>query len=130
MTNKPRPVSPWTINLFFIIGIISSISFRVIILFQNIEPSWVRPTWYAGVIGYFLFFMYRYYISEKRRKAIKEYGLIEKISEGKTLTPEEIEVSAYIMKSIVKSRENINYFFIFILSFIVIAIDIAMTLSR
>jgi len=123
---KPKSVSPWVINLFFIIGLIASISFRIIIIFQNIEPAWVRPTWYTGVIGYFLFFLYRYRISEKRTKAIKDFDLIEKMSKGKPLTEDDREVAVYIMKSIVKSRENVNYFFIFILSFIVITVDIIM----
>ena len=55
----PKPV----IIGFFVLGLLSSVAFRAIILFQKFNPGWVRPIWNFGVIGYMLFFMYRYSIS-------------------------------------------------------------------
>ncbi len=128
MKQKPRTVPKFIINLFFIIGIISAIAFRIIIVFENVARQWVRPIWYIGVIGYLIFFLYRYYISEKRRNAVRDFDLINKISNGQKLTEDEKEVSIYLLKSILKSKENINYLIIFILSFIVVAFDIILAL--
>ena len=56
-----------------------AIAFRAIIVLQHLEPSWVRPVWYTGTAGYVLFFLYRYHITRKRKKAVEDFQLIEKI---------------------------------------------------
>lgn len=121
---KPHTLPPSVIYCFFALGIISAIAFRVIIVFQHIEPSWIRPVWYVGVLGYMVFFFYRYYITEKRKKAIEDFQLIEKVKANACLTDEDREVVIYILSSIRKSPENVNYFIIFLLSIIAIIVDI------
>ena len=49
----PKPVMVG----FFLLGLLSSVAFRAIILFQKYQPTWVRPVWYFGVIGYLIFFL-------------------------------------------------------------------------
>lgn len=122
--NKPRTLPRFVIELFFIIGILSAIAFRIIIVFNNINPQWVRPVWYIGVIGYIFFFLYRYYISYKRKRTIKEYNLIEKLQTDDILSKEDRKMLEYLVSSIKKSRENINYLFIFVLSVIAVCIDL------
>lgn len=126
MKHVPETVSPHTIHFFFLVGLISSISFRLLIIFQHIAPALIRPTWYAGVIGYVIFFLYRYFISRKRKNAVKAYGLIGKIM-ASDLSEEDKRVSAYLLSSIQKSPENMNYFFIFSLSVVAIIFDIVLT---
>ncbi len=113
---KPHTLPPSVIYCFFALGIISAIAFRAIIVFQRLEPSWVRPVWYVGVLGYMVFFLYRYYISEKRKRAIESFELIEKVKANACLTDEDREVVIYLLSSIKKSPENVNYFIIFLLS--------------
>ena len=125
MRNKtPHTFPKHIIYGFFLVGIVSALAFRSIIVFQRLEPSWVRPVWYVGVLGYVGFFLYRYYISKKRKRAIKEYGLIEKVQANACLTEEEREVVTYLLSSIKKSREDINYLVIFLLSILAILADI------
>ncbi len=124
----PHTVSRSTVYGFFLLGLLSAVAFRVIIVFQHIEPSWVRPVWYAGVIGYLVFFLYRYAISRKRKKAIKEYGLIEKVKANACLSEEDREVVTYLLSSIEKSMEDVNYYIIFMLSILAIIADIVLSL--
>jgi CDP-diglyceride synthetase len=126
---KPHTLPPSIIYCFFALGIISAIAFRAIIVFQRLEPSWVRPVWYVGVIGYMVFFLYRYYISEKRKKAIENFQLIEKLKANACLTDEDREVVIYLLSSVRKSPENVNYFIIFLLSILAIIADIYFTLA-
>ncbi len=126
---KPHTLPPSIIYCFFALGIISAIAFRAIIIFQRIEPSWVRPVWYVGVIGYMAFFLYRYYISEKRKKVIENFQLIEKVKANACLTDQDREVVLYLLSSIRKSPENVNYFIIFLLSILAIVVDIYFALS-
>jgi hypothetical protein len=116
----PKPV----IFGFFLLGMLSSVAFRAIILFQKFSPGWVRPVWYFGVIGYMLFFMYRYGISLRRKRTIAQTNIIEKLKDGATLSPGDREAALYLLSSIQKSREDWNYLAIFVLSVVAIALDL------
>ncbi len=120
----PHTFPGYIIHGFFFIGLVSAVAFRSIIVFQRLEPAWVRPIWYVGVLGYIGFFLYRYTITKKRKGAIKEYKLIEKVQANACLSEEEREVVTYLLSSIKKSREDINYLVIFILSILAILADI------
>ena len=116
----PRPV----IIGFFLLGLLSSVAFRAIILLQKYSPDWVRPVWYCGVIGYLLFFMYRYYISQRRKRVIARTNVIEKIRDGNALTTDEREAALYLLRSVRASQEDWNYLAIFVLSIVAIALDL------
>ena len=120
----PHTFPGYIIHAFFFIGLVSALAFRSIIVFQRLEPSWVRPVWYVGVLGYIGFFLYRYSISKKRKRAIKEYELIEKVRANACLTDEDREVVTYLLLSIERSREDINYLVIFILSLLAVLADL------
>jgi hypothetical protein len=120
----PHTVPGYVSYGFFFLGMLSAIAFRAIVVFQRIEPSWVRPAWYAGVLGYIGFFMYRYAIARKRKHAIRDFGLIEKIKANACLEEEEREVVTYLLSSLKKSQEDINYLIIFLLSLLAILVDI------
>ena len=124
MQQTPQTVSPFVINLFFAIGLVSAFSFRILILFVYLRPEWFRFTWYVGIIGYTIFFLYRYRISQKRKKAVAEYHLIEKLEQEVDLGGEDRQVLIYLLSSIRNSRENINYLFIFVLSVLAVLLDI------
>lgn len=116
----PKPV----IIGFFLLGLFSSIAFRAIILLQKYSPGWVRPVWYFGVLGYMLFFMYRYYISQRRKRTIAHTDVIEKIRAGAALNQDEREAALYLLKSVRASQEDWNYLAIFVLSIAAIALDL------
>ncbi len=125
MDNKrPHTVPRFVIVGFFILGLISAVAYRAIVVIQHIEPRWVRPVWYIGTLGYLLFFLYRFSISRKRKHAIKQYQLIEKIKNNACLNDEDREVVVYLLQSLRKSMEDRNYFIIFILSIVAIVVDL------
>ena len=126
-SRPPHTVSPLVINLFFVIGIVSAFAFRVLVVLAHLQSPWFRPVWYVGVTGYFAFFLYRYLISRKRRQAVADYDLLGKLRRGDELSGEDREVLEYLLSSLVKSRENINYLVIFVLSILAVAADIVMT---
>jgi hypothetical protein len=120
----PHIVPRYIIYSFFALGLISAVAFRAIIVFQRVEPSWIRPVWYIGTIGYFLFFLYRYMITKKRKKAIEEFQLIEKVKTNACLTDEDREIVLYLLSSVKSSSEDLNYAIIFMLSILAIAADL------
>jgi len=119
-TILPKPV----IVIFFLLGVLSSVAFRAIILFQKFSPGWVRPVWYFGVIGYLLFFMYRYGISLRRKRTIAQFDIIEKLKTGAMLSSEDREAALYLLRSVQKSREDWNYLAIFVLSIAAMTLDL------
>jgi hypothetical protein len=124
MSIAPKIIPKPVIIGFFLLGLLSSVAFRAIIILQKYEPAWVRPVWYFGVIGYLLFFMYRYYISQRRKRTIAHTAVIEKIRTGTALNEDEREAALYLLKSVRASQEDWNYLAIFVLSIVAIALDL------
>jgi len=123
--NKTPKIIPKPIIIsFFLLGLLSSVAFRAIILLQKFSPLWVRPVWYFGVIGYMIFFMYRFGISLRRKRTIAQTSIIEKLKRGDSLSEGDREAALYLLSSVQKSREDWNYLAIFILSIAAIAFDL------
>jgi hypothetical protein len=122
--NAPHIVPKYVIYGFFAIGLISAVAFRAIIVFQHVAPAWLRPAWYTGTIGYFSFFLYRYMITRKRKKAIEEFQLIEKVRTNIALTETDRERVLYLLSSVKNSLEDINYAIIFFLSIVAVVADL------
>ena len=128
MTNPPKTVSPFVIYLFLVVGLLSAVAFRLLTIINTFSPSLMRPVWYFGVIGYIFFFAYRYHISEKRKNAIRANRLLEKIQSPGEISSEDRALIAYVLSSIIKSKENLNYLFIFALSIAAVGVDILLAL--
>ena len=124
MSAVPKTVPSFVVYLFLVIGLLSAVAFRLVTIINTFCPSLLRPVWYFGVIGYIFFFAYRYHISEKRKTAIRANRLLEKIQAPGEITGEDRALIAYVLASIIKSKENLNYLFIFILSIAAVAVDI------
>ena len=125
----PKTVSPWVIYLFLVIGLLSAVAFRLLTIINTFSPALMRPVWYFGVIGYIFFFAYRYHISEKRKNAIRANRLLEKIRGQGEISSEDRALIAYVLSSIIKSKENLNYLFIFVLSIAAVGVDILLALQ-
>ena len=112
------------IHLFFIIGLLSTLSIRLIIIAKYIDPALVRLFWYMGISGYIIFFAFRFHITTKRKNLIITHGIIPKINASKEFDENDKELIEYILSSIIKSKEHLNYLFIFASSFAAIMIDL------
>ncbi|MCE5195351.1 MAG: hypothetical protein LLF28_07905 [Nitrospiraceae bacterium] len=124
--HKPHVVPRYVTYLFFILGLLSAIAFRAVIIAQHIEPSLIRPIWYIGIFGYMLFFFYRFKITKKRKNAIRNFNLIEKVKANACLTDEDRDVVLYLLRSIKASPEDWNYMLIFTLSLIAVIADLVL----
>lgn len=112
----------------FILGLTTAIAFRIIIILQHVAPGWVRPVWYFAVVGNLAFFYYRYRIAGKRKRAVEEHGLIGRIEADACFSLAEREALVYLLRSIKRSPENLNYLIISVFSVAAICIDLMMVL--
>jgi hypothetical protein len=124
---KPTVQNRTVIYAVFITGLLAAIALRAIIVANHIDPYWVRPLWYFAVLGNFIFFYFRFKISLKRKKAIEDFKLLEKVTSDTCLDDESKDVVIYLLNSIKKSPENLNYLILFIFSILAIALDIILS---
>ncbi len=109
-----------------LLGLATSIAFRLLVIVNHVEPAWVRPIWYFAVLGNLVFFYYRFKVTKKRKRAIRKHHLIEKIQSGDVLNDKERNALVYLLRSIDKSPESFNYLIISVFSVVAIILDIAM----
>ncbi|MEW6219400.1 MAG: hypothetical protein AB1634_07670 [Thermodesulfobacteriota bacterium] len=120
----PRTLPLWVVNLFFVVGLVSALAFRLLIVVNHLAPALFRPIWYLGLVGYVAFFAFRYRISQRRRQAIDHFALLDRVQAGAPLSDAERQALLYVLGSVKKSRENWNYLVIFILSILAAAVDL------
>lgn len=121
---KPALPSKFIIYGAFTLGLSTAIAVRAIIVLDHLHPTWVRPVWYFAVLGNFVFFFYRYRVTEKRKNAIRKHQLLEKLSSRQILSDDDRDVLVYLLTSLKKSPENLNYLIIVAFSILAIAIDL------
>jgi amino acid permease len=117
----------WVIIGIFVLGMCCTFSFRVLMVLEHLQPSWVRPVWYFGVLGYVLFFYYQYKVSKRRRQTVKEFDLIDSLRNNEPMSEQQRQAATYVLKSVTESRERINYYVIYILSAMAVAADIILS---
>lgn len=120
----PKGYSMPVIKMYFWVGVVSAILLRTIIIADHYSGLAARVLWYAGVLGYLLFFSHRYDIAKRRVGVIKNLNLLEKIQTRKPLQEKDFEGLNYIMWSLSVSKERLNYLVIFAFSIIAIILSL------
>ncbi|MFA6253035.1 MAG: hypothetical protein WCV69_02090 [Patescibacteria group bacterium] len=106
-----------SIRLFYFwVGIIATFAYRVIIVLNFYSNTWVKISWYIGTIGFIVYYIHRFDISKKRSRVIIEHRLREKLDQPEKLNEADHKALAYILDTLVSSKEKWNNYFIFILS--------------
>ncbi|MBU1863421.1 MAG: hypothetical protein KKH94_07170 [Candidatus Omnitrophica bacterium] len=102
--------------IFFIIGLIATVAIRVVTVLMNISPVYGKISWYIGVGGFLLFFIYKFNINRALSLVIEKENLVEKARTQKSLSANEYNLIAEILCNLKLEKERINYFFIFVVS--------------
>ncbi|MDD4333254.1 MAG: hypothetical protein PHT51_04025 [Patescibacteria group bacterium] len=114
--------------LIFVVGVIATIAYRLVIILNYYSSFWVEVSWYIGTIGFIWYFGHRWRIEGRREKLIDELGLVKKIENGKTLNADDKTALVYILKGLSTSLAKWNYIAIFLFSFLAIAYAVYMDL--
>lgn len=113
---------------YFWVGIIATFAYRAIIFFSDANPVLLKASWYVGTVGFIVYFVHRYRISEMRAKTIEDFKLAEKVPTLSELTPDERAAMAYVFSTLRSRRERWNYMFIFASSIIALLAGIYLDL--
>lgn len=103
-------------DFYFWSGIVATFAYRIIIVLNFYSNFWVKVTWYIGTIGFIIYFIHRYQISDRRAKLIKDHQLREKIRQLSQINGEDREALDYILRTLVTTKEKWNSIFIFVMS--------------
>jgi hypothetical protein len=109
--------SPKPLRLFYFwAGVVATFAYRVIIVLNFYSTTWVKISWYIGTIGFIIYFIHRFDIAKRRSGLVVEHKLLEKLDNPDSLTEDDHQALAYILKTTVSSKAKWNYYVIFILS--------------
>jgi len=113
---------------FFVIGIVATLAYRIIIVLNFYNPLWVKISWYVGTIGFILYFGYLYNLQSKRADLATQYNLLEVVKKMKGIRKKQKEALGYIVKSNETSKAKYNSAVIFILSVLALITGIILDL--
>ncbi len=120
----PHRFPEWVTWLAFGLGLTGAISLRLILIAKAYRPELIDLFWYIGVGGNMIFFMFRSYVSARRRRTIEELDLLGKLERGAELSPTDLKALRYIVASVQVSKERWNYLVIFVCSLAAILWDL------
>ena len=115
--------------LIFVVGVIATIAYRLVIILNHYSQFWVEVFWYVGTIGFIWYFGHRFSVENRRDGLIKKLQLIEKIEAGELFNSEDKTALLYILKSLDTSLAKWNYIAIFVFSGLAIAYALYADLS-
>ncbi|MFH1825849.1 MAG: hypothetical protein ABH823_00970 [bacterium] len=116
--------------IFFGIGLVATVAIRIVTVLMDIEPLYGKIAWYIGVGGFFAFFIYKYLINRSLAKIIDQEKLIQLTKEQQPLSANQYNLLSAILCNIRSEKERINYFFIFAVSGLALAIALYFDLVK
>ena len=110
--------------VFLFIGVIATISVRVVNLVLSFGLFWPKFFWYIGVAGFFFYFLYKFKQDKLLRRELEKYQIHKKISNSQDLDAGDREFLRTMLCRMRSNKDAINYFFIFSSSAIVMILAI------
>jgi hypothetical protein len=108
----------------FVVGILATLAYRLIVVLNHYSALWVQIAWYIGTIGFVWYFAHRFNVEKRRDQVIEDLSLIKKVQESEVFGPEEKSALVYILKSLQTSLAKWNYIAIFVISSLALAYGI------
>lgn len=96
-TDKSKCKDSFTSWVFFIIGLIATIAIRIVTLMIHLDPFYGKISWYIGVGGFFIFFMYKFKILNERSRKIIQQDLLRKMEKKEQLTDDDFSLVRTIL---------------------------------
>ncbi|MBU1147418.1 MAG: hypothetical protein KKD11_03620 [Candidatus Omnitrophica bacterium] len=116
--------------VLFFIALIAVISLRAMPLVLGTNPVFAKSLWYIGVVGFFIFFVYKFRYDQILQRELDNTGLKDKLLNKKELSEHDQEVLGTIVCKLSSKKDKINYFFIFISSALALALAIYVDFIR
>jgi len=116
-----EPMASWVL---FFIALIAVISLRAVNIFLDQNLLIAKALWYIGVLGFLIFFVYKFRYHQVLHRELRNTGLVDKLLYNKELSVHDREVLGTIVCKLSSKKDKINYFFIFISSLLALILAI------
>lgn len=110
-------LSSW---IYLFIGLLATISVRMVTLVLGFGQFWAKACWYVGVAGFFIYFLHKFQQEQAMRGHIARSGIVERVACKKPLRDSDYATLETILCGFKTSKDRINYFVIFVSSIIVL----------
>ncbi|MDP8253380.1 MAG: hypothetical protein P9X27_03165 [Candidatus Kaelpia aquatica] len=104
---------------FFFLALSATISIRAVNFFLEIYPVIVKTLWYSGIVGFLLFFAYKFRKDNILQRELKKSNLIDKVLLKQEFNQYDYEIVGALLCKLSSRKDKINYFFIFFTSVLV-----------
>ena len=101
------------VKVFFIIGIIATIAYRIIIF---TDEALTQILWYIGTVGFILYFWHRAEVQKKRSDMVRDNSLITVVDNIKRIDVKKKQALMYLVRTARTSKARWNSLVIFWLS--------------
>ncbi len=103
---------------YFVIGIIAAFSIRLVAAFMDYNVLYAKIAWYIGVVGFLIFFLYKFNVDTARSRLIRESAIIAKLHRKEPLLEDEYRLLGAVLCALTSNKDRINHFVIFSTSII------------
>ncbi len=124
MKEKIKNLGSSTRFSFFLIGIIATLAYRIIIVLNFYNPLWVKISWYIGTVGFIIYFGHRFDAQTRRIKLIEDYELNKVVKKVKGITSLQKKALMHVIITTYTSKSRWNSALIFLLSILALIIGI------
>lgn len=121
------PVISW---VFFFIMLIAVISIRAVNVALEFSPLAAKAFWYTGIIGFIIFFAYKFRYDHALHQELDRTKLSDKLLRKERLADHDYEVLGTILCKLSSRKDKINYFLIFFFSGVALALAVYVDFFR
>jgi len=107
---------PFISWVFFSVALVATIAIRAVNVALAYNSVWAKVLWYVGVVGFLIFFAYKFRYDNGLHMELKKTGLADKLLNKSALGDHDYEVLGTIVCKLSSKKDKINYFFIFFFS--------------
>jgi hypothetical protein len=115
---------------FFVVGILATLAYRIIIVLNFYDPLWVKISWYVGTVGFIFYFGYLYIVQSKRADLAIDNHLLSAVDKAKGIKREQRRALEYIVRSNARSKAKWNSGVIFLLSVLALIVGLVLDLGK
>lgn len=120
--------SKWIIDLFFVIGLLGALGLRLVLILSHVDVLYAQISWYVAMVALMIFYYYRIWIENKRRKLILDNNLIQKFREDR-LSDEDRKKVTTLLNSMIVSKLRINFIILWFMTVVALLAEVIIDFS-
>ena len=110
--------------VFFFLALVATISIRAVNFFLETHPIVAKTLWYSGIVGFLLFFAYKFRKDNILHRELRKSNLVNKVLLKEELNDHDYEIVGTLLCKLSSKKDKINYFLIFFTSVVALLLGL------